>query len=245
MEHVLSLGKTPKTTLTNISLIGFMGCGKTTVGQALANKMGYLFKDMDGAIEERAGQPIPEIFRQKGEQDFRVLEKSVLSEIRQDKKTVIACGGGAVLDRDNRDILSRNSLVIWLYSSLESCLQRIGPKSRPLLDSSEREENVPTLFQTRIPYYAQTADLVVWNNKNPEKPSQAASHGPHSTRCTRGLCQPSDEQEALWLGAFARMRRGRWLALAAKNPFEDRPGRVHATADRRATKLSLCALCRP
>jgi shikimate kinase len=100
------------------------------------------------------------------------LEKSVLSEIRQDKKTITACGGGAVLDRDNRDILSRNSLVIWLYASLESCLKRIGPKSRPLLESREEEENVQTLFRTRIPYYAQTADLVVWNNKNPGKTAE-------------------------------------------------------------------------
>lgn len=152
-----------------ISLIGFMGCGKTTVGKILAKRLNYSFKDIDTVIEEREGKSILEIFDRKGEQGFRALEKSALSEIQQEDKTVYACGGGAVLDRVNRETLRRNSLVIWLYSRLESCLQRADPRSRPLLDKDGHGQKPQALFRTRIPFYARTADLVVSSEKNPEK----------------------------------------------------------------------------
>ncbi len=169
MERALFSDFESKAICDNISLIGFMGCGKTTIGKKLAKKLGYSFKDIDTVIEEREGKTVLEIFRLRGEQDFRTLEKSVLSEIQKDKKTVYACGGGAVLDQANRDSLSRNSLVIWLYASLESCLQRVDPRSRPLLDVEERGEKPQVLFRTRIPCYAQTADLVVSGERTPKK----------------------------------------------------------------------------
>jgi shikimate dehydrogenase len=181
MERALSVDDESKTRCDNISLIGFMGCGKTTVGQILAKKLGYFFKDIDIVIEERAGKTIPEIFRQKGEQHFRALEKSVLSEIELDKKTVYACGGGAVLDPANRDMLRRKSLVIWLYASLESCLHRIDPQSRPLLEKEEKGEKTHILLQTRIPHYAGTADLVVLNEKTPEKTAEKIYEEIHHT----------------------------------------------------------------
>ncbi len=181
MEDALSSDFKSKTICDNISLIGFMGCGKTTVGQILAKILGYSFKDIDGVIEEREGKTVSEIFRLKGEQDFRALEKSVLSEIHQEKNTVYACGGGIVLNPANRDTLSRNSLVIWLYASLESCLQRIDPSSRPLLDTEERGEKAEVLFQTRIPHYARAADLVVMSEKNPEKTAENIYEEIHQT----------------------------------------------------------------
>ncbi|MGB3863328.1 MAG: shikimate kinase [Candidatus Aminicenantaceae bacterium] len=181
MEDALSSDFKSKTICDNISLIGFMGCGKTTVGQILAKKLGYSFKDIDGVIEEREGKTVSEIFRLKGEQDFRALEKSVLSEIQQEKNNVYACGGGIVLDPANHDTLSRNSLVIWLYVSLESCLQRIDPSSRPLLDTEDRGEKPEVLFQTRIPHYARAADLVVMNERNPEKTAENIYEEIHQT----------------------------------------------------------------
>ena len=172
MKHALSLGNTSETASSNIALIGFMGCGKTTIGQFLAKRLGYSFKDMDRLIEKRSGQAIPEIFRHRGEQDFRALENSVLSEIHRDKKTVYACGGGAVLDASNRDSLRQNSLVIWLHASLESCLRRIDPHSRPLLAKKEGRGDAQNLYKIRIPYYAQTADLVISSEKEPEKTAE-------------------------------------------------------------------------
>ena len=181
MEDALSSDFKSKSICENISLIGFMGCGKTTVGQILAKKLGYSFKDIDTVIEEREGKTVSEIFRLKGEQDFRALEKSVLSEIQQEKNNVYACGGGIVLDPDNRDTLSRNSLVIWLYVSLESCLQRIDRSSRPLLDTEDRGEKPEVLFQTRIPHYARAADLVVMSKRNPEKTAENIYEEIHQT----------------------------------------------------------------
>ncbi|MGB6864786.1 MAG: shikimate kinase, partial [Candidatus Aminicenantaceae bacterium] len=108
-------------------------------------------------------------------------EKSVLSEIQQEKNNVYACGGGIVLDPANHDTLSRNSLVIWLYVSLESCLQRIDRSSRPLLDTEDRGEKPEVLFQTRIPHYARAADLVVMNERNPEKTAENIYEEIHQT----------------------------------------------------------------
>jgi shikimate dehydrogenase len=172
MEDALSSDFKSKTKCDNISLIGFMGCGKSTVGQILAKKMGYSFKDIDAVIEEREDKTVSEIFRLKGEQGFRTLEKSVLSEIQEEKKTVYACGGGAAIDPGNRDTLGRNSLVIWLYATLESCLQRIDAHSRPLLDTERHGEKPQVLFRTRIPHYAQAADLIVLSGRNPEKTAE-------------------------------------------------------------------------
>jgi shikimate dehydrogenase len=166
---------------SNISLIGFMGSGKTTVGSILSKKLGYSFKDIDTKIEEQEGKTIPEIFHLKGEQDFRALEKSQVSDIQHDKKTVFACGGGIVLDPDNCDRLSRNSIVIWLYASLDSCLQRIDPISRPLLKTQGEGENPEILFQTRIPHYARTADLVVKSEGDPEKTAENIYEEIHHT----------------------------------------------------------------
>jgi shikimate dehydrogenase len=181
MVDALSSNFKSKTTCGNISLIGFMGCGKTTVGPILAKKLGYSFKDIDTVIEEREGKSVSEIFRLKGEQGFRALEKSALSDIHLDKKTVFACGGGIVLDSANCDTLSGNSLVIWLYSSLESSLQRIDPYSRPLLDRQGNGEKPEVLFQTRIPHYARTADLVILSESDPEKTAENIYEEIHQT----------------------------------------------------------------
>jgi shikimate dehydrogenase len=181
MEHALSPDVESKTTHDNISLIGFMGCGKTTVGQALAKKMGYSFTDLDAVIEKREGKTISEIFSLNGEKSFRSLEKTALSEIQQSKNTVFACGGGAVLDPANRDTLSRNSLVIWLDASLETCIQRIEPHSRPLLEKENKGDYPQVLFQTRIPFYARTADLVVSSEKKPEITAENIYEEIHNT----------------------------------------------------------------
>jgi shikimate dehydrogenase len=156
----------------NISLIGFMGCGKTTVGRILAKKLEYSFKDIDTLIEEREGQTITQIFRTQGEQYFRSKEKAVLSEIQTGKNAVYACGGGIAQDPANRKTLAQNSLVVWLHSPLEIIHQRIAPGSRPLLDGDGQGEKPGILFTQRIPYYAKTTDLAVFNNTPPEKTAE-------------------------------------------------------------------------
>lgn len=180
MKQVLSDDFKSERICDKISLIGFMGCGKTTVGRILAKRLAYSFKDMDTVIEEREGQTISRIFRTKGEPYFRAREKAVLSEIHTDKNTVYACGGGITEDPANREALRENSLVVWLHSPLETILQRIAPGSRPLLIGNGQAEKSGLLLTQRIPSYAQAADLAVLNNTAPEKVAERIHEEIHS-----------------------------------------------------------------
>jgi len=97
---------------TNIALIGFMGTGKTAVGQLLAKKLGSRFFELDLLIEQKAGKSIPDIFQQDGETAFRELEIEVTKEISKDKNLVIACGGGIVLNKINIITINTSRLDI-------------------------------------------------------------------------------------------------------------------------------------
>jgi shikimate kinase len=145
-----------------ITLVGFMGSGKSYIGKKLAQRMGFAFKDMDELIEKKAGQSVPEIFSKQGEGAFRRLEKEVLAEVfHSDDRVVIACGGGVVLDVENRELLKSNSLVIWLYSSIGTSLKRIPKGTRPLLNCEDPEKEAQRILNDRLFRYAQAADLVV------------------------------------------------------------------------------------
>ena len=113
---------------TNIALIGFMGVGKTVVGQLLAKKLARKFLELDLLIEQKAGKPIPEIFRQDGEITFRELEIAAAKEVASEKDVVIACGGGIVLNKINIDRLREfifNSSFIKRYQIKTEVLKEI------------------------------------------------------------------------------------------------------------------------
>ncbi|MDQ1349925.1 MAG: Shikimate kinase [Acidobacteriota bacterium] len=149
-----------------IALVGFMGSGKSYIGKQLAQRMGFVFKDLDELIEKKAGQSVPEIFSKQGEGIFRRLEKEALAEVLQSEgRVVIACGGGVVLDAENRELLKNNCLVIWLYSSIETSLKRIPKGTRPLLDCADPVKEAQRILDERLFYYAQAADLVVSNEQ--------------------------------------------------------------------------------
>ncbi len=118
----------------NIALIGMPGCGKTTVGRALADLLGRPFYDADEQIEARAGRKIPDIFAQDGEAAFRRLETEVLAELSRQSGAVIATGGGVVTREENRDLLRQNSTIVWLQRDLHSLPLAGRPvsQSRPL-----------------------------------------------------------------------------------------------------------------
>jgi len=148
----------------NIALVGFMGCGKSFIGKMLAQRMGYTFKDLDEEIEKRAGRSIPDIFKLEGEAAFRAKEKSLLKEeLPKNRRVVYACGGGVVLDEENRKILKDNALVIWLYSTIETSLGRIPKGTRPLLDCDDPGEEARKILDRRLGAYARASDLVVGN----------------------------------------------------------------------------------
>ncbi|HXD50542.1 MAG TPA: shikimate kinase [Burkholderiales bacterium] len=141
-----------------IFLVGFMGAGKTTVGQALAEAMGWRFADLDRLIEDREGRSIREIFAMRGEAEFRRLEREAIDGCSQISGTVIALGGGAYIAETNRARLREIGLTVWLDCPLEVCLQRItGDAARPLLRS---REEMRELFDRRRPAYA-LADLSI------------------------------------------------------------------------------------
>lgn len=148
---------------TGITLIGFMGTGKTAVGRRLAEKLGKEFIELDSLIEKKAGMSIPEIFRTDGEIRFRELEIEATQAIAAKKNAVIACGGGIVLNKINIDRLKKECVIVCLTASPEAILKRIsGDKSgRPLLAVADREREIKELLKFRKPYYERSAELTV------------------------------------------------------------------------------------
>jgi shikimate kinase len=141
--------------VSRIYLIGFMGCGKTSVGWRLAKKLGWRFIDLDEEIERSEGRPVAEIFRADGETRFRQLERDCLKRVASSAaadKSVIALGGGTFLDPDNRAVAEKTGLTVWLKVSFPTVAGRVKiDGTRPKFSSKEQAES---LFQSREPYYA-------------------------------------------------------------------------------------------
>ncbi|OGO24653.1 MAG: hypothetical protein A2144_07605 [Chloroflexi bacterium RBG_16_50_9] len=148
---------------TSVALVGFMGVGKTVVGMALAQRLGKEFIELDALIERRAGKTIPEIFRQDGEIGFREIEIEVIKSVADRENTVIACGGGVVLNKINIDRLKRECVIVYLKASPEMILVRTsGDKNeRPLLTSADRAEQIKKLLRFRQPFYERATDIKI------------------------------------------------------------------------------------
>ena len=161
-----ALSSAPAVKPENIALVGFMGSGKTVTGKRLASRMDFTFKDTDDLIEAAEGRSIPEIFKTDGEAYFREIEKAILKKELGNQtrsRVVYGCGGGVVLDDENKKILKENALVVWLYASIPTTLRRLGPGSgtRPLLDCPNPEEKARELLSRRLIHYAQAADVII------------------------------------------------------------------------------------
>ena len=147
---------------SNIFLVGPMGAGKTTVGKRLADLRGMEFHDSDHEVELRTGVDIAFIFEKEGEAGFRRREKLVIAELTAAQGLVLATGGGAVLDADNRRHLAGRGFVVYLRASIEHQLRRTGrTDSRPLLQSGNPRETLERLFAVRDPLYREVADLTL------------------------------------------------------------------------------------
>lgn len=140
-----------------------MGAGKSTVGKRLADVRGVEFVDSDIEIELRTGVDIPFIFEKEGEAGFRRRERAVIADLTQRHGIVLATGGGAILDPDNRQWLSARGFVVYLHASLDQQVHRTArAENRPLLNTSDdRRETLRRLFELRDPLYREIADLVV------------------------------------------------------------------------------------
>lgn len=145
----------------HLVLVGPMGAGKTSIGRCLARHFGLPFVDTDHAIEQRTGAAVPTIFACEGEAGFRVREREVLAELLSGPASVLATGGGIVLDPANRALLAAQGHVVHLRADVPTQLARLArDRSRPLLAAGDREATLHRLADEREPLYAEVADLV-------------------------------------------------------------------------------------
>lgn len=150
----------------NIFLVGLMGAGKTTVGKQLAKRLKKSFFDTDQEIEKRTGVTISVIFEIEGESGFRLRESAVLQELAKLDDVVLATGGGAVLNKENRNILSRNGTVVYLRASVDELWARTrNHKNRPLLQTPDPYVKLEQLFAERDPLYREVADIIIDTSK--------------------------------------------------------------------------------
>jgi shikimate kinase len=148
-----------------VALIGFMGCGKTTVGRLLAARLGYAFLDVDDWLENRDGRPIRRIFQESGEEAFRELESSALRELSSRQRVVVAAGGGAPVREANRGFF-RQAATFYLEISFEEFLRRTeASPDRPLRDRPLEE--LARLFESRLPVYRELGERVASEARAP------------------------------------------------------------------------------
>ena len=151
--------------MNNIYLVGFMGTGKTAAGRELAKKKKWRFLDLDELIELREKRTIADIFAKEGEPYFRRIEKKALNEVAAEKKFVVVCGGGIVLDKDNIRIMKETGKMVCLSARPEVILKRTcGMNHRPLLNVDNPKEKIEILLKFRAPFYAQ-ADCTIDTSK--------------------------------------------------------------------------------
>ncbi|HEX4943195.1 MAG TPA: shikimate kinase [Usitatibacteraceae bacterium] len=146
----------------NVFLVGMMGSGKSTVGRALARRLGREFVDCDREIVERTGVPIATIFEIEGEDGFRRREAAMLAELADRSGTVVATGGGAVLDAGNRRLMREHGIVVYLHTPLDHLHERTRRDvARPLLATGDRRATLTELLVARDPLYREVAHIVV------------------------------------------------------------------------------------
>ena len=155
-----------------VTLIGYRGCGKSSIAPRLAQRLGWSWVDADVELEHRTGRSIREIFATDGEPEFRRLERETLLALLQRDRIVLAAGGGAILNSDTRYDFKAAGPVVWLRASVESIAHRIlrnSPAShrRPNLTSLGGVEEIRELLAIRTPLYAECATLTVDTDQRP------------------------------------------------------------------------------
>ena len=147
----------------HISLVGFMGCGKTSVGRELSKLLAMDQIDVDKVIEDRTKMSISQIFQEHGEPYFRDLERKTVEELAQHHNIIVFCGGGGiVLDDRNVENMKKNGVLIWLKASPEVIYERIATEgTRPLLKNDMSVAKIEAMMTSRLSLYEGAADLVI------------------------------------------------------------------------------------
>ena len=147
--------------LKTVVLVGMMGAGKTAVGRTLAAALGVPFRDSDTEIEQAANRTIAEIFARDGEPFFRRKESQVVARLLEAEPSVLSTGGGAFLSAENRAMISRRGVSVWLDADLDLLWARVRHKAtRPLLRTADPRGTLAALYRDRVPVYA-LADVTV------------------------------------------------------------------------------------
>jgi shikimate kinase len=145
----------------NIFLVGPMGSGKTAVGRQVARLAGLPFVDSDHEIEQQTGADISLIFEREGEAGFRKREREAIARLTAQTGVVLATGGGAVLDADNRRLLRERGWVVYLETSVAQQAERAGrTRTRPMLSTGDPQQRLAELMQLREPLYREVADFI-------------------------------------------------------------------------------------
>ncbi len=150
----------------NLYLVGFMGTGKTTVGRSVGAKIGFQVLDSDHEIERAQGKSIPDIFAQDGEPVFRQLERDFIERGHPAARTVVACGGGLVVQPHMLELLQSKGVVVCLHASVETILARTARhRNRPLLEVENPEERIRTLYAAREPIYKKSGTVILTDSR--------------------------------------------------------------------------------
>jgi shikimate kinase len=146
----------------NLYLVGFMGTGKTTVGRAVAMRLGFETLDSDHEIEREKGRTVAQIFAREGEAEFRALERKFIESGHPDRSVVVACGGGLVVQPGMLELLRSKGVVICLHASPETILQRtVQARVRPLLEVEDPEARIRQLFAEREEAYRRAGTVIL------------------------------------------------------------------------------------
>ena len=156
-----------------VILTGFMGTGKTAVGEVLAKRLGYQFLDTDLMVEEETGKTVTEIFEKEGETSFRVYEKKMVKKALEKEKVVVATGGGAVTDPETLQWMKSRGVMIGLSASADSILQRVSSmQTRPLLKTKDQLKKIKGLLSERSPYYREADRIIDTTSRSVEETVQ-------------------------------------------------------------------------
>ena len=150
----------------NLYLVGFMGTGKTTVSRLVAARLGHRWLDSDHEIERLQGRPISEIFATEGEPAFRKMEREFVENGHPAERTVVACGGGLVVQEGMLAELQKRGVVICLHATVETILRRTaGSRQRPLLNVEDPEKRIRDLYAAREPIYRRSGSVILTDNR--------------------------------------------------------------------------------
>ncbi len=154
-------------TKPNLYLVGFMGVGKSAIGRRLARELGFQFIDSDHEIEKKTGKRIPEIFASEGEARFRQYEREFIESGHPDGRCVVACGGGLVVQPGMSELLKQRGIVVCLFASVDSIVERTSRNSnRPLLNVENPKERVRQLLAEREPIYMNSGACITTEGRS-------------------------------------------------------------------------------